>query len=651
MLGSSALLAVLGAVVTSSAALASPTATATVGTTAPPVVAPALVVTPTRAVAAEAAPAPTPLVPEATTSTTIEVVDRRLDRSFDPHAARALTGRRIAELGATNLAEALEHLPTAFVRTAGRGGVQVDVRGARKGALLVLIDGMPISDPFFGNFDVASIPATDIAEIRVSNAPASPLDGPGGNGGVVEVITRSAVGKRRAFVRVSGGTAPGARVAASAKGDVAGGLAVRVSGSGAADARTFTVQPKDGPASALDQSGRAAHGALLVEHVGEAWRLGAELSAGTQGYLVPPSEDEGADLTVVDAETTVRGAVLGEWHDEDLRLSLRGFAHALERESHRFRDASLVGSGARALVEAARYGGLFRADWATTPTLTLLASGALVVETGRESGDGGDGADGAVTVLQAGAGGRWALTSWLTADIGVGAALPVEDGATPWPEARASLELTSTWVDVTLIGARKGRVPTLRERFQPNTGNPAIGPEQSSYGEAQVVLRPLEPAALTLSGWVRDISGVIKIPLGGNQLDNVGDLLTGGLDVRVDVALWSRAIELGGAYQLQAQDGESLYDFFPTHRGELWLRGRPARALELWARAKYLGDREDQGVLLGDVITLDVGAWLRLGPLRLHGRVENLADQAWLAHAGIPGFGRTVWLGLEAETP
>lgn len=646
MLGPSTLLAVLRAVATSSAAVAA--STGTVAAALPAVVAP-LVATATRTEALEAAPAP--LVPEARTSTAIEVVDRRLDRAFDPHAARALTGRRIAELGATNLAEALEHLPTAFVRTAGRGGVQVDVRGARKGALLVLIDGMPISDPFFGNFDVASIPATDIAEIRVSNAPASPLDGPGGNGGVVEVITRSAVGKRRAFVRTSGGTAPGARVAASAKGDVASGLAVRVSGSGSADARTFTVQPKDGPASTLDQSGRSAHGALLVEHVGETWRLGAELSAGTQGYLVPPSEEEGADLTVVDAETTVRGAVLGEWREGDLRLSLRGFAHALERESHRFRDARLVGTGALALVEAARYGGFARADWATTPDLSLIFSTALVIETGGETGDAGNGADGAVTVLQAGAGGRWALAEWLTADVGVGAALPIEDGATPWPEARASLELTSAWIDLTLIGARKGRVPTLRERFQPNTGNPAIGPEQSTYGEAQVVLRPLEPAALTLSGWVRDTSGVIKIPLGGNQLDNVGDLLTGGLDVRVDVSLLSRAIELGVAYQLQAQDGESLYDFFPTHRGELWLRGRPSRTVELWARAKYLGDREDQGVLLGDLITLDVGAWLRLGPLRLHGRVENLADQAWLAHAGIPGFGRTVWLGLEAETP
>ncbi len=581
----------------------------------------------------------------------VDVVDRRLAHAFDPHARLALSGRRIAELGVTNLAEALEHIPAAFVRTAGRGGIQVDVRGARKGALLVLIDGMPISDPFFGNFDVASIPATDIAEIRVSNAPASPIDGPGGNGGVVEVITRSAAGRARAFARASAGTAPGGRAAVSAKGELGEGFAIRASGTGSVDARSFTIQPTGLPESSVDQSGRSAHGAVLLEHLGEGTRVGLDAAAGTQSYLVPPSQEDGADLTVIDRENTLRASLLGEVTRGDLRTSVRAFAHSLSRASRRYRDGNLAGVGALAQVDASRYGAFARTDWQAYDTLGVTASAALISETGRETGDAGDGADGEVSVLQAGAAARWAAFEWATVDAAAGAAVPLSGGADPWPEARLALELTSDWADLTLIGARKGRVPTLRERFQPNTGNPAIGPEHSTYAEALLVLRPLDFAAITTSGWVRDIEGVIKIPLGGNQLDNVGDLLTGGLDVRLDLSFLESRFELGGSYQLQGQTGESPFDFFPTHRGEVWIRGKPIRELGLWARGKYLGDRIDQGQSLGDLATLDLGAWVRIDTVRVVGRVENIADAAWMAHVGVPGFGRVVWLGIEAETP
>lgn len=581
----------------------------------------------------------------------VDVVDRRLPHTFDPHARLALSGRRIAELGITNLAEALEHIPAAFVRTAGRGGFQVDVRGARKGALLVLIDGMPISDPFFGNFDVASIPATDIAEIRVSNAPASPIDGPGGNGGVVEVITRSAAGRARAFVRASAGTAPGGRAAVSAKGELGEGFAVRVSGTGSVDARDFTIRPTGLPESTVDQSGRSAHGAVLVERVGEGTRVGLDVAAGRQSYLVPPSEDDGADLTLIDGETTLRASLLGEVSGETVRTSVRAFAHTLERSSLRYRDGNLAGVGARADVEASRYGAFARSDWQAFDALLLTGSASIINERGRESGDAGDGADGEVSVLQAGAAARWAAFEWWSIDAAAGAAVPLSGGGEAWPEARLSLELTSEAADLTLIAARKGRVPTLRERFQPNTGNAAIAPEHSSYAEAVLIVRPFDFAALTTSGWVRDIEGVIKIPLGGNQLDNVGDLLTGGLDVRLDLSFLESRLEVGGSYQLQAQDGESPFDFFPTHRGEVWLRGKVTRELGLWARGKYLGDRIDQGQSLGDLATLDLGGWVRIDTIRVVARVENLADASWLAHVGVPGYGRTVWLGLEAETP
>ena len=54
------------------------------------------------------------------------------------------------------------------VRDGGRGGFNVDVRGARKGAVSVLVDGVSVTDPYYGTFDVSTIPITDIVQIRVS---------------------------------------------------------------------------------------------------------------------------------------------------------------------------------------------------------------------------------------------------------------------------------------------------------------------------------------------------------------------------------------------------------------------------------------------------------------------------------------------------
>ena len=40
--------------------------------------------------------------------------------------------------------------------------MQADLRGARKGAVKVIIDGIPVDEPYYGTFDLSSIPVTDI---------------------------------------------------------------------------------------------------------------------------------------------------------------------------------------------------------------------------------------------------------------------------------------------------------------------------------------------------------------------------------------------------------------------------------------------------------------------------------------------------------
>ena len=136
----------------------------------------------------------------------IEIFDERPDKPFDRDTEVRLTGEQLAARGATDLATALALLPDVTVRDAGRGGFNVDIRGARKGAVSVLIDGVLVSDPYYGTFDVSTIPITDIVQIRVSTTPQSPIDGPGGPGGVIEVLTRDAFGEQLVIARLDRAT-------------------------------------------------------------------------------------------------------------------------------------------------------------------------------------------------------------------------------------------------------------------------------------------------------------------------------------------------------------------------------------------------------------------------------------------------------------
>ncbi|HYU16294.1 MAG TPA: TonB-dependent receptor plug domain-containing protein, partial [Candidatus Acidoferrum sp.] len=182
----------------------------------------------------------------AITGEAIVVWGERPDKPFDRDTELRLTGEELARRGASNLAEALALLPDLVVREQGRGGRQVEIRGARKGSVKILVDGASISDPYYGNLDLSSIPVTDIVQIRVSRSPASPIDGTGGPGGVIEVHTRDAIGPRLVAARALASSLPSAEASASGRARIARHIALRASAAGTLGMRDFAVMPADG---------------------------------------------------------------------------------------------------------------------------------------------------------------------------------------------------------------------------------------------------------------------------------------------------------------------------------------------------------------------------------------------------------------------
>jgi outer membrane receptor protein involved in Fe transport len=608
---------------------------------------------------APAPPAPQALSPgdavfldPAITGEAIVVWGERPDKPFDRDTELRLTGAELARRGASNLADALELLPDIVVREQGRGGRQVEIRGARKGSVKILVDGVSIGDPYYGNLDISSIPVTDIVQIRVSSSPASPIDGAGGPGGVIEVHTRDAVGPRLVAARVLGSSLPSAEASASGRAPVARNLALRASASGTLGLRDYAVMPDGAPGAIVPEDRRQAAGALRLEYRRPRRRAVADLSAQTGGFVVPPGEDGVQDILVIDDETQARAGLtvddeLGGW-----RLQGRGFGHLLARDSRSFSDLELEEEVSREDLEATRVGAGLLANRPLGPRAHIIGSAAVDSEQADVTGAGGEDTGGRATLIEAAAGAQLADGPWrVDGALGLAAPLGIDAGA--WPEAK----LTATWspaaaLALRLVGGRKGRLPTLRERFRPDIGSESLGPEQVWFGESEVSVRPSRWLELRLASYLRRSNGLIRLGTETRELVNLGAFDTRGIDSAVEIA---RGRRLGGGASYSFTDavseetGSDALDFLPRHRATAWIEGRLGRA-GAQVRLRRQSEQLDRQNTLPGRTLLDVSAWAALpADLLASVRIDNAGGVDYEERAGVPSPGRVLVLVVQGE--
>lgn len=115
-------------------------------------------------------------------------------------------------------------------RTGPVGGLtQIRMRGAEGNHTLVLIDGIKASDPFYGEFDFATLIADDVAKVEVLRGQQSALYGSDAIGGVISYITASGADAPGIRGRAEGGSFGTAQLSARAAG-VTSGLDYALSG-------------------------------------------------------------------------------------------------------------------------------------------------------------------------------------------------------------------------------------------------------------------------------------------------------------------------------------------------------------------------------------------------------------------------------------
>jgi vitamin B12 transporter len=106
------------------------------------------------------------------------------------------------------VSDALRLVPGVAVSRSGPIGNQTDVRvrGAESNQTMVLIDGVPINDPAFGDtVDFAHILTMDVERIEVLRGPQSALYGSDAIGGVINIVTGQGEGSPKLSASLEGG--------------------------------------------------------------------------------------------------------------------------------------------------------------------------------------------------------------------------------------------------------------------------------------------------------------------------------------------------------------------------------------------------------------------------------------------------------------
>lgn len=96
----------------------------------------------------------------------------------------------IAKLKPRDLADVVKYVPGALVTFGDKDTYSLKLRGIGSNRIALLVDGVPVYEPYFSTFDLKTVSAGGIDTLQVTKGPSSVLYGPNTLGGLVNVITR-----------------------------------------------------------------------------------------------------------------------------------------------------------------------------------------------------------------------------------------------------------------------------------------------------------------------------------------------------------------------------------------------------------------------------------------------------------------------------
>jgi len=563
-------------------------------------------------------------------------------RDDTPATVTVIDAQEIEDRQVRDLADLLWSVPGVTVAQAGAPGQQTSVftRGANSNQTLLLWNGIPLNDPFFGDVNWQFVPTEGVERVEVVRGPFSALYGSNAVGGVVQVLTGMRHGLAADLEGGQHGYARGALAAGASLGGVqldligharrsdgtlnndffdgeeavARALWAVLPGTSlgllarANDARTGVPFSAGIPTPETRISWREREIALPLDATGGRWLVDAQLSdTRFDDTFRSPDDPFGAFASDTHSETFA-GRAVGSYHllrqaGQDLEVSL-----GTEGQSFRVTNQDVFGTN----LDRAH-----QRTWAGFGQASY-GGGPVRFDAGLRRDD--NDVYGGQTSLRAG--GVWRIAGGTRLRASYGQAF---------------------------------RAPTLGELFFPFSGNPNLRPETGTSYEAGLE-QDAGPWRFALTGFENRQRNLIVFDNVTSQDVNVGRARSRGLEGLVGFRRGIVSAQLNGT-RLDAVDRTTGLELLrrPRWSANLLATARPGP----WSftfTGRYVGERADLDPATfarrtnPSFVRLDLAASRRALPwLSPFARIENLADRRYAEVLGYPSPRRTLVGGVTVD--
>jgi iron complex outermembrane receptor protein len=571
----------------------------------------------------------------------------------------------IEKLKPRDLSDVLKFIPGSMITFGDKDTYSLKLRGIGSNRIALLVDGVPVNEPYFSTFDLKTVSAGGIDTVQVTKGPSSVLYGPNTLGGLVNVITKRPT--ERPSLSLSGSYGDkdtkslGLDTSYSWKRFALSANALYQDSSG-----FFYPDPEDGQT-------------LRTNSDFERLNLNAKL------YYTPSSSTEimvngglyqseyGMPAALFtqrarywrfpkwDRSTINAGGFTSLGGDSVLRF--RTFYVNYYNTLDWFADPEMTELDSQSTYDNSVYGGFALADIPTGETNALKASLLYQKDVARIQDDAGlpwDRFD--QGTLSAGLEDHFSITDkWKV--IG-GLSLDYIDKYTPGENNTSvnplvGVKFTPTEaLDFHVSFARKSRFPSMRSMYSQSSGNPDLLSESgTSFEFATTWSGPLYVTGSVFLNRFKNFIDTVRLPDGTRRYFNVGKAHINGFEVQVQKNLSWLSGTVNYTYLDHRNDTDDRpLDAQPKHNLNFDVSVMPATGFRvgfyglLGSTSWWYNSSTSTVLTIPSFFSLDaIASYAFNGRYEIFMRLGNICDHYFYTEPGFPWRGRYFEVGVRVD--
>ena len=496
----------------------------------------------------------------------------------------------IERLKPRDLSDVIKLIPGSTVTFGDKDTYNLKLRGIGNNRIALLVDGVPVYEPYFSSFDLKTVSAGGIDTIHVTKGPSSVLYGPNTLGGIVNVITKRPA--ERPSLSLSGSTG---------NADTYG---LGVDGSYSWDRFSLAANVLYQDSGGFYYPDPAMNRTLRANSDFERLNLNAKL------YYAPSSSTEimvnggiyQSEYGMPPALFTQRARYwrFPKWDRSTLNaggftslggdavLRFRAFYVNYYNTLDWFADPEMTELDSQSTYNNDVYGGFALADIPTDERNTLKASLLYQKDVARIQDDAGlpwdrfdqgtwsAGLEDHLAITD-----QWKIIGGLSLDY-IDKYAPGENNTSLNPLVGVKFT-PSEELDFHISFARKSRFPSMRALYSESSGNPdLLGESGTSFELATTWSGPFYVAGSVFFNRFKDFIDTVRLPDGTRQYINVGKAHINGFEVQVQKSLsWLAATANYTTLDHRNDVDDRPLDAQPNHNLNFDLTFFPAEGLRI----------------------------------------------------------------------